>query len=432
MAEREATNFVRWFRHSSPYINAHKGRTFVIAIDGAAIDRESFSAMVHDLALLASLGVRLVLVHGARPQLEARLALADKKTLLHNDRRITDRKTLGMLTEVCGALRGRIESQLSTGLPNSPMHGARIRVCGGNFVTARPEGIVDGIDFQHTGRVRRIDRDGIAQQLETGAIVLLSPMGYSPTGEIFSLGREELALAVAVALSADKLILFNESGVRDADGKILRELTLDEAAALNKEQPSLSTAIDACRQGIERCHILDFHDDGALLLELFSRDGAGTLIKRAPFETIRQARFEDVGGIMELIAPLEQDGTLVRRSRELLEMEIDHFYVAERDSAIIACAALYPDSAHETGEIACVATHPDYRRAGRAERLLEYVEKLATKLRLKNVFVLTTVGGHWFMERGFEAAELSDLPAGRKELYNYQRNSRVYLKNLGM
>ena len=421
-------SFVRLFRNSSPYINAHKERTFVIAIDGEAIDRPDFASIVQDFALLSSLGVRLVLIHGARPQLDAKLRAAGKKTAFSGDRRITDLETLQMLTEVCGHLRSRIESQLSMGLANSPMQGARIRVCSGNFVTARPEGVLDSIDLQHTGRVRRIDVRGITGQLDAGSIVLLAPLGYSPTGEIFSLGREELALAVASALQAHKLILLRNHVPVDDDGDCIRELTVDEAQrGGNKE---LEIAVEACESGVERCHILDFSQDGALLQELFTRDGVGTMIKRAPFETIRQAGIEDVGGIVELLAPLERDGILVRRSRELLEMEIDHFYVAERDSGIIACAALYPTHSQAIGEIACVATHADYQRAGRGERLLDHLEGLAKQQGLERLFVLSTVSGHWFREHGYEAAELEALPTQRRHLYNYQRNSKVYLKQM--
>lgn len=424
--------YVSWFRNSSPYINAHKGKTFVLVLGGDVVASESVSGIVHDIALLASLGVRLVLVHGSRAQLEARLQSEHVSSSLVHGKRVTDERALSLAVEASGVLRTRIEALLSMGIANSPMHGARIRVSSGNFVTAQPLGIYDGVDFQHTGKVRRVDRDGIAAQLGLGNIVLLSPLGYSPTGEIFNLTKEEVAVAAAAALGADKLIMFEDALLRAADGTPLRDLPLEQARALmqTNASPALAAAIQACQQGIERCHVLDYRRDGALLQELFTRDGVGTMVNGGSYETIRVAGIEDVGGIMELIAPLERDGTLVRRSRERLELEIGCFSVVERDGAVIACAALYPDKANGCGELACVATDPAYRRSGRANRLLEHIEHRARHEQISRLFVLTTRTAHWFLERGFRAAELEELPGTRRELYNYQRNSRVFIKEL--
>jgi amino-acid N-acetyltransferase len=426
-------DFVRWFRNSSPYINAHKGRCFVLALNGESIDGPQFDGLVHDIALLATLGVRMVLVHGARPQLEARLTERQIESRIVAGRRVTDRTVLEQLLEVCGVLRARIEARLSMDLANSPMHGARLRVSAGNHVTARPLGVLEGVDHRFTGRVRRVDVDGIEGQLAAGSIVLLSPIGYSPTGEIYSLAAEELAVDVAVALRAAKLILFRDGLLLDTSGQPLRELMPAEAERLlarGAECGALSAAIRACREGVPRCHLLDYRADGALLQELYSRDGCGTLLNETPFETLRQAGLDDLGGIMELLTPLEQQGILVRRSRERLEMEIGNFYVTLRDGAIIACAALFPDASQGSGEIAALATDPDYRRGGRAERLLQHLERLAEQQGLRRLFVLTTVSGEWFEQRGYRRVDRSELPPTRLALYNEQRNSLVYLKAL--
>ncbi|MCG3171495.1 MAG: Amino-acid acetyltransferase [Pseudomonadales bacterium] len=425
--------FVSSFRNSAPYINTHKGKTFVLVCGGEVVADESFSPIVHDIALLATLGVRLVLVHGSRSQVEAGLLSENAPGAVVHGTRVTDVRALELAVQSAGVLRARIESLLSMGIANSPMHGARIRVCGGNFVTAQPLGVHEGIDYQHTGTVRRVDHEGVRAQLALGNIVLLSPLGYSPTGEIFNLTKEDVAVSVATALQADKLILLEGAPLADADGQPLRELPIRQAQKLlqGNPTPALAAAIHACQQGVERCHILDFHTDGALLHELFTRDGVGTMINRDSYESIRIARIEDVGGIMELIAPLEKDGTLVRRSRERLELEIGCFSVVERDGAIIACAALYADLPNRTGELACVATDPVYRRSGRANRLLEQIEARARAEGIERLFVLTTRTAHWFVERGFRAAELSELPEKRRELYNYQRNSQVFIKDLG-
>jgi amino-acid N-acetyltransferase len=423
--------YVSWFRAAAPYINAYKGRTVVIACGGDVVADERFAGIVHDIAILATLGLRLVLVHGSPRALDDALPTAELSAGTRA-RAVTDAEALRAVVRAAGELRARIEALLSMGIANSPMHGARIRVCGGNFVIAQPLGVHHGVDFGHTGRVRRIDREGIVAELAAGNIVLLPPLGYSPTGEIFNLGRDEVAVAAATALGADKLILLEESLIQDDAGNVQRDLPLRLAQALAEEQavPALDAAVQACQGGVERCHVLDYRRDGALLAELFTRDGIGTMVNRDSYESIRVAGIEDVGGIMELIEPLERDGTLVRRSRERLELEIDCFSVVERDGAIIACAALYPDLPNRTAELACVATNPQYRRSGRANRLLEHIEARARAAGIERLFVLTTRTAHWFLERGFCAATLEELPERRRELYNYQRNSLVFIKDL--
>ena len=425
-------NYVNWFRTAAPYINAHKGKTVVLAFGGDVVAEEGFAAIVHDIAILATLGLRLVLVHGTPTAVEAALVDPGIGTGPARGRRISTGEEIDRIAGSAGLLRARIEALLSMGIANSPMHGARIRVCGGNFVIAQPLGVHEGSDFGHTGRVRRIDREGISAELASGNIVLLSPLGYSTTGEIFYLGRDEVAVAAATGLGADKLVLLEESLLCDPEGAALRDVPLRLAQMLLAENPSpaLEAAIQACQGGVERCHILDHRRDGALLCELYTRDGVGTMVNRDSYESIRVAGIEDVGGIMELIEPLERDGTLVRRSRERLELEIDCFSVVERDGAIIACAALYADQPNGSGELACVATDPAYRRSGRANRLLEHIEARARGEGLSRLFVLTTRTAHWFVERGFRASELAELPAKRRELYNFQRNSQVLIKDI--
>lgn len=431
--------FVRWFRDSSPYINAFRGRTFVVAFGGEVIAEEQFANLVHDIALLNSLGVRLVLVHGARPQIEQRLNERGVEMQYVHGLRVTDIAALACVKEAAGSVRVEIEALLSMGLANSPMAGADIRVASGNFVTAQPLGVRDGIDYLHTGEVRRIDSEGIHRQLHDGALVLLSPIGYSPTGEVFNLSAEDVATAAAIQLKADKLIyLVDGNGLQLDDGTLVRELKLNEAESYLEEQEelpeaigkSLFSAIYACSNGVARAHLINRHVDGSLLMELFTRDGIGTLISGETYEDIRQATIDDVGGILELIAPLEQEGVLVRRERERLEMEIDYFTVVERDGMTIACAALYPFIDDGCGELACLAVHKDYRNQGRGDDLLEYIERQAKGLGIHKLFVLTTRTAHWFQERGFKAASLKDLPVARQELYNYQRRSKVFIKTL--
>lgn len=430
------TAYVNWFRHSSPYIHAHRGKTFIITLPGETIAHAHFSAIVHDIALLSSLGARIVIVAGSRPQIEARLALRNLTSVFHNGLRVTDLASLECVIDAAASQRALIEAQLSLGLPNSPMFNAQVRVVSGNFVTAKPLGIIDGVDFQHTGNVRRIDTAAITQLLDRGHIVLLGNLGYSSTGEIFNLSTEEVALQAALALKANKLVMFGaQPGALNANGELVRELQLNEADALLAHQAptqrsALRALVAACEQGVERGHLISHETDGALLLELFTRDGCGSLVTRTRFESIRQARIDDVAAILELLAPLEADGTLVKRSRELLETEIDCFHVIERDGSVVACAALYPYAQESMAEVACVVTHSDYRGSDRAQQLLDFLESKARDVNIKTLFVLTTRTAHWFQEQGFVAAGIEKLPSQKQHLYNYQRNSKVFTKQL--
>ena len=437
--ESEKSAFIDWFRQASPYIHLHRGKTFVICFGGEAVTDPLFRELVHDIALLHSLGIRLVLVHGARPQIETRVTEAGLTPRYAEDLRITDETSLPYVKEAVGRVRIQIEASLSMSLANSPMHGARIRVASGNFVTARPLGVRNGVDYCFTGEVRRIDNQAINTWLDSGALVLLSCMGYSPTGEIFNISAEEVATAAAASLRADKLLLLYEGDdLRDVSGALIRELSppgverlLDSATAIHADmQRHLRQALRACRAGVRRIHLLQRRMAGALLLELFSRDGVGSMVNVDVYENLRSASIDDVGGILALIRPLEEAGILVRRSREVLETEIDRFVVLERDTSIIGCAALYPFPAEQTGELACVAVDAVYQNSGRADALLKYIEKLAKRQGLKRLFVLTTHTAHWFLERGFQVGKVEDLPAKKQALFNWQRASKVFVKTL--
>ncbi|MDH5324564.1 MAG: amino-acid N-acetyltransferase [Gammaproteobacteria bacterium] len=434
MSQTSDQEFITLFRNSAPYINKFRGKTFVIVFNGETIAADNFPHLIHDFALLNSLGIKLVLVHGARPQIEQKLNNMDAEFQYEGDARITDSTALLCVKEAVGCIRLEIESLLSMGLANSPMAGAKLRVAGGNFITAQPYGIRDGIDFQHTGEVRKIDIDAIQQRLDAGAIVLLSPVGYSPTGEIFNLLAEDVAKATAASLKADKLIYLTESGLY-RDGQAVKELSVAEAQMLLNQQPKetqhlLRDAIFVCNNGVARAHILERRIDGVLLQELFTRDGVGTLINSDLYQGKRQATIDDVSGILELIEPLEQEGILVRRSREKLEMEISRFYVTEKDGMIIACGAAYPYPEQNTAELACFAVHPNYRKQGLGDELLEYIQNQCTQQNITTLFVLSTHTAHWFQERGFVPMDLTDLPVERKRLYNYQRKSKMFRKTL--
>lgn len=431
------TDHVASFRQTSPYIKAYRGKTFVIMLPGAAITHNNFANIIHDIALLNNLGVRLVIVHGARQQIEAKLEANSLESHLHHGKRVTTASILENIIDAVGATRIAIESALSTGLPNSPMHNVDLQIRSGNFVTAMPCGIVDGVDLQYTGKVRKIDSQGIDEVLFSGSIALVSPLGYSATGEVFNLTYNDIATEIAVQLGADKLIAFTKNnGVLDDQGELQKQLTLlqCEKLLLKKDTTdshfSLKACYRACDQGVNRAQIISYREDGALIKELFTRDGYGTMVHRDSYETIRRARIDDVGGILELIEPLEAEGVLVRRSRERLEQEVGHFTVMEIDGTIVTCAALYPFVQDNAGELACMVTHPDYQGNGKAAKLLAHIEKQAAKLKMSQLFVLTTQTAHWFMEQGFKESTIEILPQERQKLYNYQRNSKIFVKQL--
>lgn len=445
-SQESLKDFVLWFRSASPYIHAFSQKTFVVAFGGEVVSERQFIALSHDLNLLASLGVRLVLVHGVRPQVEQRLTREKLVPEYHHGVRITDDAAMEAVKEANGAVRVEIEALLSMGIANSPMAGADIRVASGNFVTAKPIGVIDGVDLQHTGEVRKVNHVAIERRLADGEMVLLSPLGYSPTGEAFNLTLEDVAVNAATALSAEKLIfLMDEAGVMNLRGELLREMTVDKAnnllvQAKNSQAPKyfgedvsvyLQAAVNACNQGVERTHLISRYVDGAILQELFTIDGVGTMVTELPLENMRQATVEDVGSILKLIEPLESDGVLVRRGREQIEMEVSHFYVMEHDGRVIGCAALYTfEQDNSIAEFACLAIDQHYRGQGRGERLYQYCVSQAKALGMKQLFCLTTRTEHWFLERGFAEKAVEALPVEKQQLYNYQRNSKVFMKTL--
>ena len=435
------TDFVAWFRSVAPYINAFRGKTFVIAFGGEVVADGKFVELTHDFNLLAALGIRLVLVHGARPQIEQHLAKNNLGDTYHHGIRMTDAQTMQCVKEAVGRVRVEIEALLSMGLANSPMANADIRVAGGNFITAQPIGVINGVDLMHTGCVRKVDVAALNDRMEFGEVVLLSPLGYSPTGEVFNVTLEDIATATAIALDADKLVfLMDTDGVQGKKGELLKELTVAQAQGVlsstgKRKLPDdvslfLPCAIRACEAGVARTHLISRHIDGSVLQELFSDEGIGSMVVESTLNTLRDASIEDVGGILQLLRPLEEQGILVRRSRELLEREIARFVVLEHDHRIVGCAALYPFPDEAAAELACLAVDEQCQDRGYGEAILDHMADLAKQQGLKKLFVLTTRTAHWFLERGFVEAEVTALPAQKKTLYNYQRKSKVFVRKI--
>jgi amino-acid N-acetyltransferase len=430
--------FVKWFRSATPFIHEFGERTIVIAFGGEVLTDGEMMQLAHDINVLVSLEVRVVLVHGTRPQVEDQLKQHGVDSKYAEGRRITTPEALRCVKEANGIVRMEIEATLSTELANSPMAGADIRVSSGNFITAKPYGVRQGIDFMHTGEVRKVDVEGINRRLDDHEVVLLSPIGFSPTGDIFNCTLEDVATSVAIALKAEKLIFLTETmGATDAKGKLVSELTALQGQELlgNTSQAEdirfyLPAAIRAVREGVRRAHLISRHVDGALLIELFTHHGIGSMVVLETPDKLRDATLADVEGILALIDPLAERGILVARSRESIEREIDRFVVLAHEDEIIGCAAMNPYHSEKLAELACLAVNPFYRDGGRGERILAHIEKRAKDRNYKTLFVLSTMTTQWFVERGFIEADVNALPQERQARYNHERKSKVYVKSL--
>jgi amino-acid N-acetyltransferase len=441
--------FVPWFRSVAPYIHMHRGKTFVVGMAGEAVAAGKLQHIAQDLALIQSMGVKIVLVHGFRPQVTEQLQAKGHAARYSHGMRITDEVALDCAQEAAGQLRYEIEAAFSQGLPNTPMAGSTVRIISGNFITARPVGVLDGVDFHHSGMVRKVDVGGITRALDFGAMVLVSPVGFSPTGEAFNLTMEEVATSIAIALQADKLVFLAEiPGIRarplepeSEDNPIDTELPLAAAEQLlaslpGAQQPTdtafyLQHCVKACKGGVERSHIIPFAIDGSLLLEVYVHDGIGTMVIDEKLENLREATADDVGGILQLIEPFEKDGTLVKRGRTEIERDIANYTIIEHDGVIFACAALYPYPEAKTGEVAALTVSPQVQGQGDGEKVLKRIEQRARAMGLESVFVLTTRTMHWFLKRGFVQMDAEWLPEARKRKYNWDRKSMVFVKKLG-
>ena len=429
--------FVGWFRSVAPYIHLHRGKTLVIACPGNVFVDHLFNDLAYDLGLLSSLGVKLVLVHGARPQIDALLAKESIQTESHLGVRVTAPDTLPLVEQAIGKLKIDIEARLSIGLMQTPTHHVALSVVSGNYLVAQPIGVKDGVDFHYSGKVRKVNIEAIQQALDLNQLVLISSIGYSPSGEAFNLHYEEVASKVAMSLKANKLIYMSTDKLPEPLSQHGEYTATELMAYIDKipaDQPGtlhsiMRHALDACQHGVDRVHIVEMNQTGSLLLELFTHKGIGLMITKDPAEIIRQASMTDIAGILNLIEPLEQQGILVRRDRQQLEREIDRFYVLEHDHRILGCMAIFPLE-NQMAELACFVVHPDHRGDGYAGNMLKFAVKAARRMDICQLFVLTTQTAHWFLEHGFYQADVDALPMSKRELYNWQRASKILIYNM--
>ena len=422
-----------WLREAGPYIEQFRDRTFVVLLSDITRSEFILSRLVEDLVLLNSLGVRLILVQSTRQAIDAHSRDCGIEARYHERRRITDHALLKDIAR----LAGEVHSELQAAFVRARhRHHSRAHLISGQFIHAKPLGIIDGVDHQLTGAVRNFETEALKSQLDHGQIACVSHLAHAPSGQMYNLASEEVAASIAVSMGADKLILLGEhAAITDSENQRISEITLAELTGLKADQPDdiyfrVAASERAIRGGVARCHILGANIDGAILTELLTTEGSGTLITQEPTAKIRPARVDDLAGLLHLLSPLEASGALVHRSREKIEAEIGHFQVVEQDGRLLGSAALYPLDSH-TAELACLAVEPEQGAQTLGSQLLNAVESQAHEQGLDTLFVLTTQAQDWFKERGFSEASVDALPENRQSLYNFQRNSAVLRKYIG-
>ena len=417
---------INWFRSAAGYIDAHKGKTFVVSLCDGAISSENLEKIVSDCILLNTLGVRLVIVFNGDQRIQNKLL---SEWAEFKGKRITRFSQIALLSEVIGSIRNELEATFMSHSFHLPGGKKEILLTSGNFVKAKPLGIIDGVDFESSGEVRKINALAINRQLDTNAILLIPPIGFAPGGELFYLDSDEVACKIACAVSADKLLYLSEApGLLDQENRIISEVDLGREKEEITEQNLYQFCEEACNNGVNRCHIISHKIDGAIIQELFTHHGSGTQLTGISSEKVRSALQEDVTAILDLVKPSEREGALISRTKESIETKLSNFFVIERDGFLVACAALHIYG--EVGEVACMVTHPDYRNMEKGDKLLDLIEEKAIASGLKSLFVLTTRSAHWFKERDFLSIDFDELPKEKKEEYDLKRSSIILKKDL--
>ena len=415
------------------YVPRFRDRIFVIAIDGEIIESENFSNLLLDLAVLRSLNIRVVLVHGARHQIERR-AQVEGITLSNADGSgITDAATLRVGLDAAT----RLTHELLEGLTS-----VDLRAAYANAIMAYPLGIIGGVDQQHTGKVERVDTETLQYLLEKGVVPVLPPLGFDGDGRTYRVNSDGIAVEVALALKAAKILFLCETGVLEDEGQLVRQLSIAEAEeSLKKRRGAmprnlalkLEWAARACREGIPRVHLLDGHQNEALLTEVFSSEGIGTMIYSNDYQQIRKAQKKDVRRIISLIRQSVQNEELVRRTRSDIVNQLDDYWVLEVDRNIVGCIALHPYPKEDMGELACLYVNRASEHSGYGRRLMAFVENLAREKGLGNLFALSTQAFVYLQQKGgFREATPEILPPTRREKYDESgRHSRVLIKPVG-
>ena len=414
------------------YVPRFRERTFVVAVDGQVAASENFSNVLLDLAVLRSLSIKVVLVHGASHQIE-KLA-AERKLAISNSDGIglTDPATLQV--SIDAAIR--LTNEIMEGLSSVDLRAAYI-----NALIAHPAGILGGIDQQYTGKVERVDVKAFKLLLDEGIIPIVPPLGFDGEGRTYRVNSDSIALEIAEELSAAKILYLTPSSAFAAPANLPRQLSVSETEELLKKRRSelapglvskLEYAARACVQGVPRVHLLDGGVNEALLNEVFSHDGIGTMVYSNEYQQIRRIFKKDVRAVMSLIRQSVHNEELVRRTRAEILDHLEDYWLLEIDRSPIACVALHLQPAESAGELACLHVSKAHENQGHGKKLMAFVENLAREKGVKNLFALSTQAYSYLQPKGgYEPADPSLLPGERRAKYEASgRNSKVLLKVL--
>ena len=414
------------------YIPQFREKTFIIAVDGAIVTDENFANILLDIAVLRSLNIRVVLVHGAAEQIKA---LAEKQgvhTSNLDGTGVTDAATLQLAMDAAN----RLTHEVMEGLSANDLRAAHT-----NAIVAHPLGIIQGVDHLFTGKVERVDTELLQTLLNQGIVPVIPPLGFNGEGKTYRANSDSVALAAAEALRAIKLIFITtEDGLR-YNGQLIRQMLVVDLQKLVQSGPGgfgpemfskAQHAAAACAVGVQRVHIINGREDEGLLAEVFSNEGIGTLIYANEYEQIRPARKKDVRAIQALTKKAVEAGELVRRTRTEIEKDLADYYIFEIDKNPVACVALHVYSAQQKGELASLYVDPAHENQGLGRKLIQFVENKARETGLTELILLSTQAFTYFQSKGgFSEGTPDDLPLSRREKYDHSgRNSKVLVKKL--
>lgn len=414
------------------YIPGFREKTFVIALDGTIIADDNFPNLLLDLAVLRSLSIRLVIVHGAAHQIKE-LAKETGVTISNADGTgITDAETL----KVALTAANRITHEVMEGLASNDLRAAYT-----NAVIAHPFGIVGGVDQLFTGRVEKVDIEFLTQLLEKGVVPVIAPLGFDGDGRTFRVNSDGVALEVAEALKASKLIFVTNRNGFARNGQKASQISVTEAEEFFKKHKGdmaenmaskFEHSIRACRNGVNRVHVIDGRIDEALLTEIFSNEGIGTMIYANEYQAVRRALKKDVRAIRNLIRESVEQEEIVKRSRMDIVSQLSDYYVFQIDGNIVGCVALHVQPGGEKAELACLSVSGAHENIGIGQKLMTFAEEAAKQKGVKTIFLLSTRAFNYFQQKGgYKEGSPDDLPPARREKYDQSgRNSKVLVKSL--
>ncbi len=397
------------------YTRRFKNQTFVFQIENSIIESENFHGLIKDLAMLKESGINIVIIPGAHDHIDRILNQYNVKTTSMDGIRISTSETIPFIKMAAFDVANTIMTSLSR---------SKIPAVIGNWVHARGKGVIDGIDFQETGVVDKIYRDPLFKVIQDDLVPIFPCIGWNSMGKPYNISSRDLATAISKTLKSSKLFFIGE---HDRLGEV-NQMNLNEAKSYSGYAKDLvELGVTACENGVKRVHIIDGKVEGIILKEIFSNTGEGTMIHSNAYEKIRPMAVDDITDVLKLMKPYIDDGILIKRTVEQFKNQLQDFVVYEIDNKIHACGALHLKE-DRIGEIAGLATDLTSKTMGSGKAIVDYLINRGQTQSAKSFFVLTTRTSDWFESIGFEKGTIDDLPDWKKEHYNSERNSRIYIK----